>query len=106
MKKTSHQINLDNIDPKDFLTTLDNENKIRIEIADYSELSFLISSLIGVCQTTLMCFNDNQISDEFQKQEILGSSSLDVSNVLSLVKKLIPASEMNLLDIVKDEISN
>lgn len=101
-KTTSLKIDNQEINLKNWLVSIKSEpNKtdiIEIEMPSYSELGDTLISLISVCQTALTSFNENQDFTESQKEKFLGSSSLDLANVLSLAKKLIPVSEFQLLD--------
>lgn len=102
--KTNTLLKIDNkeIDLKNWLVTIipESEKKsiIKIEMSSYSELGYILNSLISVCQSALNSFNENQDFTEIQKEKHLGCSSLDLANVLGLAKKLIPFSELQLLD--------
>lgn len=101
MKSETLTIEGKEIEIKDFLTTIDN-NKTELSIKNYTTLGDSLFSLIGVCQTALMCFSLHDDFSELKKQDILGCSSLDISNVLGLVKNLLPLPEMELLDTIRN----
>lgn len=107
MEKTSLKIENKEIDLKNWLTTLKKDdcknNVVEITAESYSELGYTLNSLISVCQTALFSFNENQSLTEVEKENVLGCSSLDIANVLGLAKKLIPASELDLLTEMQQE---
>ncbi len=86
-------INGETIDLSQWLTTIEKSPNgnytAKIELLDYSELGFIISSLIDVCRQALE--NENQFID-----------SLSLSRVLALANDLIPHGELELLTKLKN----
>lgn len=101
MTTTTININKQEINICDFLTTLQpsqNEHKASINITDYTDLGNVLFSLISVCQGALISFSDNDGLTDFQKENVLGCSSLSIKKVLEVAKNLIPHAEFELLD--------
>jgi hypothetical protein len=109
--KTTLQIDGKEIDLNQFLTKIsakpgyiatDEPNfKTELQIEDYSDLGFTISSLIGVCQVAIKQFAENEDLTEFEKEKHLGASSLSIIKVLDIAKNLIPFAEFELLTKLK-----
>lgn len=100
MTQTKNILNIagKKIDTYNYLQTLQPDNidfSAKINVTNYSNLGNIINSLIGICQTALIMFSENSELSESQKENILGSSSLDINNVLEIAKNLIPYADLN-----------
>ncbi|TWP31790.1 hypothetical protein ETU08_00350 [Apibacter muscae] len=70
---------------KDYFTSL---SKMNIE--SYKELGFTLQSIIRICQSAILA----------KEKNVHLYTDLDIYNLLSLMKKLIPDSELEFLDEV------
>lgn len=88
-KEQKVDLSNENLNPKDFLISLEN-----LPFLDsYQELGFTLKSLCKVTQTALWDGSDDKPS----------ISNWDIFNILNLIKALIPDSELELLDLINKE---
>jgi len=80
-------VNLNHEEIQDFLTSLNHFKHLE----NYEHLGYTLHSICNVMQTALLAETEC-------KQLTLCHSALDIYNLLSLVKALIPTSEWELLD--------
>lgn len=73
-----------------------------IKVDDYTQLGYLINSIIGVCRTALYCIEDNANLPPIEQTHTLGASTLDVANVLRIAQNLLPLSEFEGLDKLRE----
>lgn len=93
-----------NLDPKNYLNLFENKNTVKIEVGNYSQLGSILDSIISISQTALIALSDNGDLTETEKQNRLGCTSLDIANALGFIKQIIPHSELDFLDKVKDQL--
>ncbi|WP_128331145.1 hypothetical protein [Apibacter sp. HY039] len=86
-KKSSNE----NLNPKDFLVTL---QKLKT-IPDYENLGFTLKSLCKVTQTALLA--------EISFPNYTEHTQWDIYNILALLRSLIPKDELELLDLLNKE---
>jgi len=68
------------------------DNKIKVDTMifdDYSDLMYHVKSLITLCAE--VCFT-------IENKQAIQSSNVDIYNVLRVTEKLIPTSDMDILD--------
>ena len=68
------------------------DNKIKVDtmiFEDYSDLMYHVKSLITLCAE--VCFT-------IENKQAIQSSNVDIYNVLRVTEKLIPTSDMDILD--------
>lgn len=81
----------ENLNPKDFLSSIEN-----LPFLDsYQELGFTLKSLCKVTQTALIM--------DISYSNLSEHNSWDIYNILSLMRSLIPESELELLDLINKE---
>lgn len=83
---------------KKYFSTLeqtDKETFLKLPISDYSELGFLIESLVNVCKDGLELYG--YIGNNFK------SDICDYARVLSLISGLMPHNELELLTHLQNE---
>ena len=72
--------------------TFVNDNRIKVNTMifdDYSDLMYHVKSLITLCAE--VCFT-------IENKQAIQSSNVDIYNVLRVTEKLIPTSDMDILD--------
>jgi len=110
MQKTALKIDNKEIDFNNHFTTLknnsfDNDCTAIIKLSGYEHLGTLIYSLIGVCQTALHTLKDID-GTEAEKEQIFGSSSFAIIEVLEVAKNILPVEELELLEKIRKSLKN
>lgn len=100
LKIDNKEINLNNHFKTLGNNSFDNDCTAQIKIDGYEHLGNVIYSLIGVCQTALHTLKDYD-GTEAEKEQIFGSSSFSIIEVLEIAKNILPMSEFELLEKIR-----
>lgn len=91
MKQASQKTDSTGIEFKNYLDTIKQNNTAEISVKSYSEIGFKIKSILRVCMQAMDIDGTSNIATES-----------DFQNVLQIASDLVPMSEFELLDKLKD----